>query len=75
MKTATYIGKLASAGMDPKTAPAHGEAIETLLDAEFVTKSYLDIKISELKASIYQAMLLQGLLMLTAAAALVKVMK
>ena len=75
MKTATYIGKLASAGMDPKTAQAHGEAIETLFDAEFVTKSYLDIKISELKASIYQAMLLQGITLLTAAAALVKIMK
>jgi hypothetical protein len=31
MKMAAYIGKLTSAGLEPKVARAHGEAIEALL--------------------------------------------
>jgi uncharacterized membrane protein YqjE len=75
VKTAAYIGKLTTGGVDPKTAQTHGEAIETLLADEYVTKSYLDSKLSELKASIFQAMLLQGIGLLTAAAALIKLLK
>jgi hypothetical protein len=56
MKTAAYIGKLTSAGLDPKVAQAHGEAIETLLADEVVTKSYLEAKLQELKADLIKWM-------------------
>jgi hypothetical protein len=54
MKIATYIGKLASAGMDPKIAQAHGEAIEALLSDEMVTKTDLDAKVKEIAAKLQE---------------------
>jgi hypothetical protein len=56
MRTAAYIGKLASAGMDPKLAQVHGEAIEALLADEVVTKSFLEAKLQELKAELIKWM-------------------
>jgi hypothetical protein len=52
MKTAAYIGKLASAGVDPKLAQAYGEAIEALLADEVVTKSFFEAKLQALKADL-----------------------
>lgn len=61
MGTATYVGKLAKAGLDPQVAQAHGEAIEELLSDNTVTKDCLESRLSDMKASIYQAMFLQAL--------------
>jgi hypothetical protein len=57
MKTAAYIGKLTSTGMDPKVAQAHGEAIEELLSDEMVTKTFLEAKLQELKADLIKWMI------------------
>ena len=54
VKTAAYIGKLASAGMDPKLAQAHGEAIEALLSDEMVTNTHLDSKVKEIEAKLQE---------------------
>jgi hypothetical protein len=56
MRTAAYIGKLTSGGLDPKVAQAHGEAIEALLADEIVTKSFLEAKLQELKADLIKWM-------------------
>ena len=56
MKTAAYIGKLASAGVDPKLAQAYGEAIEALLADEVVTKSFFEAKLQALKADLIKWM-------------------
>jgi len=64
MKIAAYIGKLTSAGLDPKVAQAHGEAIEALLSDEMVTKTDLaatakepEAKLQELKADLINWMI------------------
>ena len=89
MKTAAYIAKLAQAGVDPKLAQAHGEAIEDLLTGSYVTRDYLDLrlsefearldakidtKIAELRATVYQAMFVQGLAIVGLTVSLVKLL-
>lgn len=74
MRTATYIERLTTAGIDPKTAHAHGKAIEELLGDEFVTKDFWDSRMSELKAAIYQAMFLQGVAIIGLTAGLIKLL-
>ncbi|CAA2141413.1 hypothetical protein [Hyphomicrobium sp. ghe19] len=59
MKLATYIDQLTAAGIEPKIATAHAKAIETMLDDKYVTKDYLDAKLSELTTKLYQALLVQ----------------
>ena len=39
MKTAAYIGKLNAAGIDLKTAQAHGEALEEALAGDYATRA------------------------------------
>ena len=74
MKTAAYIARLTAAGVDPKLAQAHGEAIEALLTDSHVTRDYLDSKLHELRASIYQAMFMQGLAVVGLTVSLVKLL-
>jgi hypothetical protein len=54
MKTAAYIAKLTSAGLDPKVAQAHGEAIEALLTDEMVTKGDLAATARDLEAKLQE---------------------
>jgi hypothetical protein len=46
MRTAAYIARLTAAGVDPKLAQAHGEAIEALLTDNYVTRDHLDSKLA-----------------------------
>ena len=52
MKTAAYIGKLASAGVDLKVAQAHGEALEEAVTEDYVTKDYLSARLTELESKL-----------------------
>ena len=52
MKTAAYIGKLTSAGVDPRVAQAHSEALEEALAESYVTRDYLDHRFGEVEAKI-----------------------
>ena len=52
MKTAAYIGKLASAGIDLELAQAHGEALEQAVTEDFVTKDDLDARLTELEGKV-----------------------
>jgi hypothetical protein len=52
MRAAAYIGKLTSAGVDPKVAQAHGEALEEALGESYVTRDYLDRRLGEVEAKI-----------------------
>ena len=49
MRTAAYIGKLASAGVDLKVAQAHGEALEEAVTDDDVTRDFLDARLTELE--------------------------
>ena len=75
MKTAVYIGKLTGAGVEPKLAQVYGEAIEMLISDDYVTKSHLDSRLSDLKATIYQALFVQGIAIIGLTAALIKLLK
>jgi len=89
MKTAAYIAKLTKAGVDLKLAQARGEALEEALTADYVTRDYLDLrlgefaaridaktdtKLDEMRASIYQAMFVQGLAIVGLTVSLVKLL-
>jgi len=74
MKTATYIEALTAAGMDAKMATAQGKAMEAMIDDTFVTKDALDAKLSELKASIFQAMFFQAVAIIGLTAGFVKLL-
>jgi hypothetical protein len=52
VRTAAYIGKLTRAGVDPKVAQAHGEALEEALTESYVTRDYLDRRLGEVEATI-----------------------
>lgn len=65
MKTAAYIETLTTAGVDPKMATAYGKAIETMIEQSTVSRDYLDAKldakIADLRAAMYQALIVQTL--------------
>jgi hypothetical protein len=50
MKTAAYIGKLQSVGVDPKVAQAHGEALENAVGDTYVTKEFLSNRLEVTEA-------------------------
>jgi hypothetical protein len=50
MKTAAYIGKLQSVGVDPKVAQAHGEALENAVGDTYVTKEFLSNRLEPTEA-------------------------
>jgi hypothetical protein len=79
MKTAAYFGKLTSAGVDPKIAQTHGEALEDALAASYVTRDCLDQRLTaleeRLRATMYQAMFVPGLAIIGLTAGLVKFLK
>ncbi|MBY0560054.1 hypothetical protein [Hyphomicrobium sp.] len=61
MKLATYIDQLTTAGIEPKIATAHAKALETMLDDKYVTKDYLDAKLSDVKAVLFQTVGIAGI--------------
>lgn len=83
MKSAAYISTLTEYGVDPKIAQAHGRALETALDDDYVTKSYFDYKLetrlaqlsSEIRVAMYQALFVQSVTLIGLTAAMIKLLK
>jgi hypothetical protein len=79
--TLEYMKRLEAAGVDRKQAEAHAEAVRDTLATQLATKadidrldSKIDTKIAELRATIYQAMFVQGLAIVGLTVSLVKLL-
>lgn len=50
IRSSAYVRKLEEAGVDPKIARAHGEALEDLAMSDYVTKDYLDARLTAMES-------------------------
>jgi hypothetical protein len=69
--TLDYAKRLEAAGVARSQAEAHAEALSHAISDDYVTKSYLDAKLADLKTEIFKAMFTQTIAQVIAIAGLV----